>query len=227
MMLRLAFGLLWILLGIYAFFLAPPDDPNTLDLIMRLVRGDIAGINPLIVAEFNIMGVLPLLYWSLLFLDGYRQAQMGAKIPAWPFASLMMAVGAFALIPYLGLRQVPDPQVRFKTPLPWTLKIWNSVWTGRILALAALGLLGYGFAQGDWADFVRQWQTSRFIHVMSLDYVLLVVLMPYLISEDQVGRSPSPVPDWVISWIPLLGSLAYLSLRPPIIEDLRTEAGNS
>lgn len=211
---RIGFGVLWIVFSLYAFFLAPPDDPEaTLDLIRRLISGDIAGINPLIVAEFNLMGVLPFIYWSLLFIDGARQKQMGQRIPAWPFAGLMMAVGAFALLPYLVLRRPLEGSESLPS-FDWNLRLWNSPWTGRILSLATLGLLGYGISQGDWVDFIQTWQTSRFIHVMTLDFLLLSSLLPFCIANDQVGRMPALIPGWVVNRIPLLGSLAYLSVRP-------------
>jgi hypothetical protein len=211
---RIGFGLLWLAFTVYAFFLAPPDDPEaTFELIRRLISGDIAGINPLIVAEFNLMGVLPFLYWTLLFIDGARQKHMGQQIPAWPFAGLMMAVGAFALLPYLVLRRPLDGSEPLP-PFDWNLRLWNSPWTGRILSLVTLGLLGYGITQGDWLEFIQTWQTNRFIHVMTLDFLLLSSLLPFCIANDQVGRRTSWVPSGVINWIPLLGSLAYLSTRP-------------
>lgn len=85
------------------FRIRAPDQPNTLELITNLSTGKWAGINPLIVSLFNLMGVFPLIYSCLLFIDG-----RGQKIPAWIFATISMGVGAFALLPYLALRQ-PNP----------------------------------------------------------------------------------------------------------------------
>ncbi len=217
---RLLFGLLWLGFGLYAFVLAPPDDSEaTFALIQRLIAGDIDGINPLIVAEFNLMGVLPLAYGCLLLVDSYRHRTHGSRLPAWPFVSLMMAVGAFALLPYLALRK-PVAQLeddRILTPLPWPLKVWNSAWTGRVLSGVAVGLLGFGILRGDWGDFMRQWQSSRFIHVMTLDFVLLTALLPYVIAEDRSGRvDPGSWLTSVVNGVPLLGSLLYLALRPAI-----------
>ncbi|MGF1575456.1 MAG: DUF2834 domain-containing protein [Cyanophyceae cyanobacterium] len=217
---RLLFGLLWLGFTLYAFVFAPPDDSEaTFALIQRLVSGDINGINPLIVAEFNLMGVLPLAYWCLLFVDGYRHKTQGSRLPAWPFSLLMMAVGAFSLLPYLALRQ-PVESLKdegIPTPLPWTLRVWNSPWTGRALLVAAIALLGFGITQGDWGDFARQWQTSRFIHVMTLDFLLLSALLPSLIAEDKVGREPTgSLLSGIVNFLPLLGSLLYLASRPQI-----------
>lgn len=208
----------WIGFVSYAFLLAPPDDPEaTAELIRRLISGELAGINPLIVAEFNLMGVLPLIYLSLLLIDGQRQKRLGMKIPAWPFAGLMMGVGAFALLPYLALRR-PLSGSESLPALNGVLKIWNSVWTGRLLLIVTLGLLGYGLIEGNWTNFWIQWQSSRFIHVMTLDFVVLTAILPYLINADQIGRTPFQLPQWTINLIPLLGPLVYLSFRPQAMD---------
>lgn len=209
---RLLFGGLWLAFVGYAFFLAPPNQPDTFDLIQRLSTGQWQGINPLVIALFNIMGIWPMIYGCLLFLDGH-----GQKLRAWPFAALSFGVGAFALLPYLALRQ-PNPQFTgTKTP---ALKFWDSRWTGIALALGALLLLVYGLTQGDWADFAAQWRSDRFIHVMSLDFCLLCLLFPSLLGDDMArhGLRDSRL-FWAISLVPLLGPIAYLVLRPPIVAD--------
>jgi len=202
--------LVWLGFSLYAFFGAPPDrDPEaTLDLIGRLLRGELAGINPLVVAEFYLMGVLPLIYWCFLFPDGKNQ-----RVWAWPFALGMMGVGAFALLPYMGLRQVGQ---RFSGSLSLVERWGQSPWVGRILTVMTMALLVWGIRHGDWADFGMLWRHNRFIHVMTLDFGLLCGLLPYWVGEDLSWRG-IPVEDrvWGFRWIPLLGALAYLSARPP------------
>jgi hypothetical protein len=97
---KLGFGLLWVSFAVYAFFLAPPNQPDTFELIKNLSTGKWDGINPLVIALFNIMGIWPMIYSGLIFSDGREQ-----KIPAWPFAVGSFGVGAFALLPYLALRE--------------------------------------------------------------------------------------------------------------------------
>ena len=98
---KLIFGLLWLGFVSYAFFLAPPDNfPESLELIKNLSTGNWQGINPLIISLFNIMGIWPFVYSAVVFFDGRNQ-----KIPAWPFASAAFGLGAFALLPYLALRE--------------------------------------------------------------------------------------------------------------------------
>lgn len=208
---KVAFGLLWLGFAIEAFLLAPPDQPNTLELIQQLSTGQFQGINPLVVALFNIMGIWPLIYAGVVFSDGRMQ-----KIPAWIFSVASFAVGAFALLPYLALRENNPSFVGKKTRL---LRLLDSRWFGLGVVLGAIGLLAYGLSQGDWSDFIQQWQTSRFIHVMSLDFCLLCLLFPSLLGDDMARRG---LHDrrifWAVACVPLLGPAVYLALRPPLVE---------
>jgi hypothetical protein len=103
---------------------------------------------------------LPIIYACVLFIDG-----RGEKIRAFPFAIASFAVGAFAILPYLALRQ-PNPE--FSGTKDVLIKILDSRWTGVFLTLGTIILLVFGISQGDWNDFIQQWQINRFIHVMSI-----------------------------------------------------------
>ncbi|MBM0741770.1 DUF2834 domain-containing protein [Phormidium sp. CLA17] len=208
---KIALGLLWLTFTIYAFNFAPPDQPDTLDLIKRLSTGQIDGINPLIVALFNIMGVLPVMYACLLYTDG-----RGQRLPAWAFSVASFAVGAFALLPYLALRQ-PNPS--FVGKKTWLIKLLDSRLLGIGVAIAAMGLFTYGLTQGNWQEFVFQWKTSRFIHVMSLDFCLLCLLFPTLLGDDMARRGLKDARIfWTVAFIPLFGAVIYLVLRPQLAE---------
>ena len=52
------FIMLWLGFIAYAFILAPPDQPETFDLIRRMSMGDWEGINPSIIAIFQCHGHL-------------------------------------------------------------------------------------------------------------------------------------------------------------------------
>ncbi|MEG4484307.1 DUF2834 domain-containing protein [Microcoleus sp. D2_18a_B4] len=209
---KIGFGLLWIAFITYAFVFAPPDSPEkTITLITNISTGKIADINPLIVALFNLMGVWPLIYSCVLFADG-----RGQKIPAWLFATLSFGVGAFSLLPYLALRE-PNPE--FPSHKNIFLKILDSRFTGIFLTLAAVGLVAFGLTNGDWSDFIQQWQTSRFIHVMSLDFCMLCLLFPALLGDDMARRGmQNSTAFWAVTLVPLFGPLAYLCTRKPLPE---------
>ncbi|AFY44258.1 DUF2834 domain-containing protein [Nostoc sp. PCC 7107] len=202
---------LWVVFVVYAFFLAPPDQPDTFELIKKLSIGQWQEINPLIISLFNLMGVWPLAYSALAFTDGRNQ-----KIPAWPFATGSFGVGAFALLPYLFLR---TPNQEFVGKKSIFIKFLDSRVTGIILTVIASILVAYGVRGGDWQDFIQQWQTSRFIHVMSLDFCLLSLLFPVLLRDDMARRGwKNPQLFWLISLIPLFGPLIYLCVRPALPE---------
>jgi hypothetical protein len=208
---KIILTLLWVGFVSYAFFLAPPDRPETFDLIMKLSTGKVEGINPLIVGLFNIMGVLPIAYSCLTFLDS-----RGQKIPAWLFTAGSFALGAFALMPYLIFRQ---PSPTFVGQKNWFLKILDSRITGIFVAVGAIALFAYGVTQGNWSDFVQQWQTSRFIHVMSLDFCMLSLLFPVLLKDDMARRGMTDSRlFWAVALVPFFGAIAYLALRPPTLE---------
>lgn len=206
---RFGFGLLWLGFVSYAFLLAPPNQPDTFDLIRDLSTGQWQGINPLIVALFNLMGIWPMIYACMVLIDGRDQ-----RLSAWPFVVGSFGLGAFTLLPYLALRQ-PNPH--FTGPKTILIKLLDARLTGVLLAIAAVGLLGYGLLYGDWSEFVTQWQTRRFIHVMSLDFCLLCLLFPTLLGDDMARRDwRDRRVFWVVALLPLIGPLLYLMLRPSL-----------
>ncbi len=211
---KVTFGLLWLGFIAYAFFLAPAEQPDTFELIKNLSTGNWQGINPLIISLFNIMGIWPFVYSAVLFFDGRNQ-----KIPAWPFASAAFALGAFALLPYLALREPNQKFVGKKNPF---LEILDSRILGILLTIGATVLFTYSL-QGDWGDFVQQWQNSRFIHVMSLDFVMLSLLFPTLLGDDLTRRGWQNHQLFWLFTIPLFGALIYLCVRPPV--DIENKTG--
>jgi hypothetical protein len=207
---KVLFWGIWIGLIIYAFGFAPPNQPDTFQLIQRLSTGDWDGINPLIVTLFNLMGIWPLIYSCVLIADGRLQ-----PFPAWPFVLTSFGVGAFALLPYLGLRQ-PNPV--FSGVKNRVIQVLDARITGVLLTLIVIALISYGLLGGNWGDFITQWQTDRFIHVMSLDFCLLSLLFPTLLRDDMAKRNMnSDLVFWGVTLIPLLGPLFYLCVRSPLI----------
>jgi hypothetical protein len=208
---KIGFLLVWLGFAAYGFLLAPPQDPNTPELIEKLAAFEIEGINPLIVSLFNLMGVLPLMYAPLLLIDG-----KGQKLVASPFVILSLGVGAFALLPYFAFRQ-PLPQ--FPGQKSWLLKILDSRIFGVLVTTLFLLILLPGLSNGDWNDFFLQWQNSRFIHVMSLDFCILILLFPAILQTDLLRRGISDSQFFSnLIWFPLVGPLLYFCTRPPLIE---------
>lgn len=214
---KLFFALLWMGFSVYAFAFAPPSQPDTLDTIVQLSSGQWSDLNPAIVALFNLMGIWPMVYACLMLIDGD-----GQKIPAWPFVMASFAVGAFALLPYLALREANPTFAGEKTKL---LNLVDSPWLGRAIALGSFVLLGYGLVNGNWSDFAQQWQTSQFIHVMSLDFCMLCAVVSPLVKDDMAKRGmDNPALLWAATLIPLLGVAVYLSVRSPLASQVNENA---
>jgi hypothetical protein len=131
-------------------------------------------------------------------------------------------VGAFALLPYLMLRR-PNPT--WSGPKNNWIKFWDARLTGGAIALAAIALVLYGVVAGDWQNFVHQWQTNRFIHVMSLDFCLTCLLFPTLLGDDMTRRGWSDRRIfWAVSLLPLFGPAIYVMLRPPLPDAVASPA---
>jgi len=83
--------------------------------------------------------------------------------------------------------------------------------------LGAAALVSFGLTRGDWYDFIGQWPTSRFIHLMSLDFCMLCLLFPALLADDMARRGmQNGAAFWAVTLVPLFGPLAYLCTRKPL-----------
>ncbi len=218
---KLVFGGIWLGFSAYAFWLAPPNDPKTLDQIMALSTGQWGQLNPAIVALFNLMGIWPMIYAAVALADGHCQPNTAegtieaspASPKAWPFVAGSFGLGAFVLLPYLALRS-PAPTLHLEQPSR-LLAIVSSRLFGIFLLANAIIWLGYAFIRGDWANFSAQWQNSRFIHVMSLDFCALTLLFPTLAQDDSRRHGiASPHWAWATVAFPIVGAAIYLCFRP-------------
>jgi hypothetical protein len=215
---RYGFWVLWLGFITYAFILSPPDQPDTFELIKRLSTGDWDGLNPAFVALFNGMGLWPMVYAAVALIDGHGQPQR-----AWPFVVGSFAVGAFAILPYLALRAPASP---WAGPKPLLLRLLDARLLGAVLTTGAIALVVYGLFYGDWPWFWQQWQTSRFVHVTTLDFGFLWLLFPVLMRDDMARRGLSQ--GWLIPMalvLPLVGACLYLMLRPPLPDAIPASDG--
>jgi len=206
---------IWVLFLGYGFFFSPPDNPNTMDLIINLSKGSWQGINPYIISLFNLMGILPMIYASLLIIDGRNQ-----RIMATPFVVGSFFLGAFALLPYLGLR---ENNSSFTGEKGFFIKILDSKVSAIALTLGTIILIIFALRNGNWNDFINQWQSSKFINIMTLDFCCLCSLFPVLIQDDLRRRNiDNQKILWAVTFIPLFGTLFYLCFRPSLSVDRET-----
>lgn len=208
---KIALWLVWAGFIAYTLLLAPLDQAGTLTLIGKLVTFQLEGINPYVITLFSLMGVWPLVYACLMFIDERMQ-----DISAWPSFLASNGSGVIGMIPYLLLRQ---PNQEFTGHKNFWLERLDSRQTGIVLSLVTAGLLAYAILAGDWGEFVRQWQTSRFIYLMSWDFCLMWLVFPSLLGDDMARRGfrDSRI-FWAVALVPLLGALAYLCVRPSLSE---------
>lgn len=204
---KLLIAAVWAGLLVYVFAFAPPHDPAvTRRLLAGTFGGSYAGLDAAVVAVWNLLGVVPLLYLSLLVPDGRRQ-----RVWSWPFGLLMMVGGAFVLVPWLLLRTEEDSAAR-RFQLGMRL-VRSAVFRWGIVA-GILGLGGYGLVRGSIAGFAALFWHARLVHVMTLDLLLCAALLPYLIAklrrpEDVVGE-----PAWAraLPLVPLIGPALWNAL---------------
>lgn len=185
-----------------AFVFSPPAAPDTNDVIRRLLAGQLEGINVSLFALFNVMGVLPMSFLAVLAFDAKAQ-----RVPKWPFVIASFALGAYALLPYLVLRQWELPR---RPPETWWLRLLSSRLLGMVLTALGLTLVAL-FVTGDVNGFVTLVRTQQFSFAMTLDFAACCVLGALLAAEEARVRQ-QPALRWV-GLVPVLGVPLVLALR--------------
>jgi hypothetical protein len=197
----------WAGLLCYAFTLAPPNDAAvTHKLLAGSVSGSFSGIDPAVVAVWNLLGVVPLLYLSLLVPDGRRQ-----RVLSWPFGLLMMVGGGFILVPWLLLRSEQPSATR---PFRLGMRVVRSATYRWGIVVAIVGLCGYGLGAGSVSGFAKLFWQARLVHVMTLDLLLCAALLPYLIGKLRRPDDVASEPSWarLLLLLPLLGPALWSAL---------------
>nr|GME11145.1 Taste receptor type 1 member 1 like [Ipomoea batatas] len=113
----------------------------------------------------------------------------------------------------------PPPPVEETELRRWPLNFLESKLTAGILLASGLGLIVYaGISTGDWKEFYQYFRQSRFIHAMSIDFVLLSAFAPFWVFNDMTTRKWYNKGSWLlpVSVVPFLGPALYLLLRPPV-----------
>lgn len=204
-------AVIWLGFVVYVIRLAPLDQPETYPIVFRLLTFQLTQVNAYLFAIFWLMGVLPMIYAGLIFFDRGTQ-----KMRIWPYFLASNFTGVLAFTPYLLLR---DRTTSFPGQPDQWLRLLDSRKLGIGLSLITAGLLGYALLAGNWQDFVKQWQTVPFVHLITLDFCLMNLFLPLsgLIEDDMARRGMNKAEwGWAIGLLPLIGLLAYLSVRPPL-----------
>ena len=183
-------GALWLAFAIYAFKFAPNaasvTDKTLLQAAINMgVDEDGVSINRVFFALFNVMGLWPVVYASLLLPTG----RSGNKVPAWPFVSLSMFFGAFALLPYFALWEPMNPSAVYAKAKSEPSRVANFLGSkvNGLLVLCGmvfLAKMAVTAPASDWSGFASLFGKSRFTHVMSLDFLILTTMAPFWIIHD-------------------------------------------
>ena len=210
---KTALLLIWVAFVAYTIALAPLDQPDTWPLVQKLLTLKWTEVNAILPALFSLMGVWPMIYACLMFADGRMQ-----KFRAWPYFIGSNGTGVICLLPYLIFRETNQEFYGQKDKL---LRSLDKRSTGVLLLLSTIALLAYAVLAGDWGDYVQQFQTRHFVHLISIDFCLMCLIFPLtsLFDDDMARRGlrDSRI-FWAVALVPLFGPLVYLCLRPPLQE---------
>jgi hypothetical protein len=211
---------IWLGFIVYVLGLAPPLPADTLQPLLQLLGGQIPLINPVLISLFSLVGIWLLIYSCLVFPDGRMQ-----RLPAWAFMLASVGSGVLALIPYLALRQSNQD---FSGPKDGWLGLLESRFTAITLVISTVVLLAFALFWGDWSAYFFEFQRNKFVHGMSLAFLLFCGLFPYptLLSDDMArrGLTSDSALFWGVALVPLFGPLAYLCLRPPLLTHRRSQS---
>lgn len=217
----------WAGLISYAALGAPGKDAvhTAIDneILMKLIANPFdPTVAPLFSVLFNFMGIWPAWYAAALLPGGKNQK----PLPIAPFVAGSVAVGAFALSPYLSLREYrgEDSGVT-QADLNGVSRWFEGKLNAAILAAGAVGLSAYGLTAnggdvaGSISEFVDLWKTQLFVHVTSLDFAALWALSFGVMAEDMERRGMDKSKAPLFCAVPILGHVSYLLLRPPLPEE--------
>ena len=199
----------WLVFVGYSILFAPATDANTGALVMAILQGKFQEINWVVITLFNLMGVWPLIFMVIFGIESKTQ-----RIPAWPFIIGSFFLGAFVLMPYFGLRNLPSATEK-GIPYKGIVKSLDGRILPVILLVVTIGLVLMAVIAGDWADYATQFQKNGFVHVMSLDFLMFTALFPIALKEDLIRRNWFDRKKWILfSIIPLFGACSYLIAAP-------------
>ena len=153
-----------------------------------------------------------MVYLTILLIDGQNQRLNGT------FSALLSNfLGAFIILPYFGLRRSEKCR---EYRLNIFIRIFESKMTSILLMITSIALICYALIFGHLSIFLHEFQTNRFIHVMTIDFFVLSFLFPFIIDDDLKRRQNfdknSSSFYFRLGFLPLFGPLIYLCQRQPL-----------
>jgi hypothetical protein len=219
---RLAYAAAWVGLTTYAFGFSPGGSPEAAaidsELIAKMISTPFDGsVSPIFVALFNSLGIIPVIYSSLLLPGSKNQSP-----PAAPFLVASFALGFFGLGPYLALRQYRDDpestEVKM-SELSFFQTAFENKLTAADMAAFASYLLFYAVTGMDLTSNLQGYQalflSQRLVNVSTLDFTILILCMGDVIDEDMRRRG---VQGSALKYavVPVFGPIMWLLTRPSL-----------
>lgn len=178
-------------------------------------------VNSVFTTIFYIMGIYPLIYTALLLPAG----KSGNNVPAWPFVTLSFAFGAFGLLPFMALWTPPTVPPALPPAKADLSGFRNVVVKGMESPFTSLAVLAgslvcmYQLAtagSASWNEYLKLFDESRFVHVTSVDFLVLTALVPFWMYNDAQLRNWEAKDKFLpfLCFLPVLGPALYLCLRP-------------
>lgn len=196
----------WLGFVAYALWLAPGERGGSDSIFIDLIQ--MRNQEPSLVAMFSLLGIYPMAFACLLL----RSDRL--RVPAWPFVLGSFGLGAFALLPYFiwtayskkNHSAAIDRPVRTSSRL---LRLLSNQFLLGALLCGTVALMGYGLLAGAGSIYAESFQQSHFVHVMTIDFIVLTVLSVYSISLDASKWAVSRSWRW-LGLIPIIGLLSYI-----------------
>lgn len=188
---RWAAAILWVVLVALGCGFGPPNRPDLWAWIVDLLTGRWGEHAPWVVAQFQLMGLFPLLMAVLL------RPEWRARVPAWPFLLASFVFGCYALLPWFVVRA--ESRSRSGT--------FGGPVVPAVLALAGVVLVVWAAARGDLWDLPRMFATEGFVWSMSFDFVAFWILS---VCEARARTRGTP---WAITLVPVVGLGVFLALE--------------
>jgi hypothetical protein len=211
---RWILGLVWVAFIAYALLLAPGQSPGSDPIFKELIT--LQSKEPWLLTVFSWLGIFPAVYACMLLRTSARERN--GRVPTWPFVLLSFGLGVFALLPYYAWSSSTNRASGYhsfhfgRQRESGIGRVAAHKLTHVILLLMALGTAFYAVTQGHPDVYMEAFKQSSFVHIMTIDFVLLTLLSIIAIYRDADASRRS------IAWsaagiIPIVGPLFYLLTR--------------
>ncbi|MGI8316528.1 hypothetical protein [Halobacillus mangrovi] len=195
---RVILAFIWAAFVLYTWTGAPSGNEGHLQQLIAMDNPD-----PLLLAVFSLLGIYPLAF-AILILKHDK-----SRLPAWPFVIGSFMLGAFALMPYFFLSATRNERSN-RTPM-WLLLFLQSTLLHLVLLLGSFSLIIHGIVSGNFSIYADAFTTSQFVHVMTIDFIVLTALSMFVIGWDQWKNSNRRSWLWM-GMVPVIGLIVYILL---------------